>query len=73
MIYLQYLASFIISLGIFYIFFKISKIIITFFDKRNYERIFLEQQKILERDRIDEEKGIEERRRLRRKENIKKK
>ena len=68
MIYLQYLASFLIALVIFYILFRVSKVIVTHFDKMRYKKRFEAYEEMLERDRIDEEKGIQERRKLREKE-----
>lgn len=68
MIYLQYLASFIIALIIFYIFYRILKVILYKVDMHRNNKIFKRIEEIKERDRLDEEKGQEERRRNREKE-----
>lgn len=68
MIILQYLASFTIALIIFYVLFRMAKVIINYFDSLRYKKRFQAYNDMLERDRIDEENGKLERRRLRKKE-----
>jgi len=68
MIILQYLASFIIAFIIFYVLFRMAKVIVNYFDSLRYKKRFQAYDEMLERDRIDEENGRLERRRLREKE-----
>ncbi len=65
---LQYIASFAIALVIFYIFYRILKVVLFQVDKCRRIKYYNKVQEFQERDRLDEERGREERRKSRLKE-----